>query len=103
MHLRCAWRNTVTKQDGNPNLSRTADDPTDTGLRSESDRLSEESAEQTTEATSQESLQLATVPVTDAFVAWAPARRFIKRQLIVPDGKSQSALLQIEPIDGQNN
>lgn len=112
----------MTQQDGDHNPSRNIENSTDNGLDKEDDQLimpampclsalvfspthhewtSAKNAERKTHATSQELLELAADSAAEAFVAWTPAKRVIRKDVIGPDGKQQSCLPEVESMADQ--
>lgn len=59
--------------------------------------------EQNTEATTQGRSKSPAGSATEAFVAWAPAKRAVRKHLLGPDGKQLSCLPQVEPSKVQDN
>ena len=51
--------------------------------------------------TPERTLEANPAQTTEAFVAWAPTRRVVRRQFIAPDGKPPSAVPEIEPDESQ--
>lgn len=98
----------MTQSDGDLHPSHNVENPTDKGLGKENHRLVRQrplamSAKVISPVTPERTFEDNAEQTTEAFVAWTPAKRVIRKHLFGPDGKPQTCVPHLEPTEVQDN